>query len=197
MDVELCYRERSEATRTRYPLGPIHMTLPGAPRLLCDANAYVDTQHRPTSRGALTCKRCIRLVEKGDYQLPAGHGGEPSVAPLRLTLVIPPPMVDKLVRVSAARGLPYSKTLMHALYELPDVSGTPGNTTSTWSAHGVCTHPGQKVNHPRDTATIDRVCQTCHAVIETLPRCPGTRANGEQCRAFIRKGFETCKTHSR
>jgi hypothetical protein len=196
MDVELCYRERSQSTRSRYPSGPVHLTLPGAPRLLCDANAYVDTQHRPAVTSALTCKRCLRLVDKGEYQLPDGQsfaGGAPTVASLRLTVVIPPPLVNKLVRVSDARGLPYSKTLLHALYELPDVPGAASSVS-----RGTCTHPGQKVNQPRDAERVDRVCQVCHSVIETLPRCPiERRSDGQQCRGFTRPGYHRCSAHAR
>lgn len=194
MNVELCYRERSQSTRSRYPSGPVHMTLPGAPRLLCDANAYVDTQHRPAVMSALTCKRCLRLVDKGEYQLPDGQsftGAVPIVASIRLTIFIPPPLVGKLRRVSEARGLPYSKTLLHALYELPDAPGESG------SAYGSCTHPGQKINQPRDAKQVDRVCQSCHSVLETLTRCPKQRANGDQCRGFTRPGYATCSAHAR
>jgi hypothetical protein len=193
--VELCYRERSQSTRSRYPSGPVHLTLPGAPRLLCDANAYVDTQHRPAVNSTLTCKRCLRLVDKGEYQLPDGQsftGDTPVVASLRLGVVIPWPLAEKLIRVSTARGLPYSKTMLQALYELPDVPGAASSVS-----RGTCTHPGQKVNQPRDVKQVDRVCQACHIVIETLPRCPKQRANGQQCRGFTRPGYATCSAHAR
>lgn len=197
-DVIPVYREHAPGSHARRSGRAVHMARPGAPRILCDTDTFVDEATRPPGSAAITCSRCRKLAGSGQYERVGGGNllaldGAPDAFGHRLTIVVPSSQVAKLRRLAATYGLSMASVLTMALGAFPEAGAADGPIEPAPGYR--CRHPGQKFNHARDAGTIDRVCQACHAVVETVPRCPGTRPDGSQCRAFIRPPFVACSVH--